>query len=114
MLGNIVRERSSNRVLQEHFVGLKALPVHRFNLRRIEVHRDDTEREQYAKDDVEQGHAIRYGQLQLQKTVLRRGRGGTLVPSEPILGLWTGEALGAAGTSDRYGSTQSACDFGLA
>ena len=70
VLGNVIGQRTGDRVLQQHFVGLEALPVHVLDLRRVEVHGENTDGQQHAKDDVEERNARGNGKLQRQKAVL--------------------------------------------
>ena len=63
VLGNVVGERTRDRVLQQHFVGFETLPVHVLDLRRVEVHGEDADGQQHAKDDVQQRNARGNGKL---------------------------------------------------
>jgi hypothetical protein len=85
MLGDIVGKRTRDRILQQHFVGLQALPVHLLDLPGVKVHRQNADRQQYAEDDVEERNPRGNGQFQGQKTVLSSpSSGGKLVRSLPL------------------------------
>ena len=85
VLRNVVGQGTRDRILQQHFVGLEALPVHRLDLRRVEVHGQNADREQHAKDDVQERNARGNGQFERQRQSCRPKRGGALVPSSSIL-----------------------------
>ena len=70
VLGNVVGQRTRDRVLQQHFVGFQALPIHGLDLRRVEVHREDTDGQEHAQDDVKQFNARGNVKLQWQKAIL--------------------------------------------
>src|SRR4029077_9377573 len=82
-------ERTRDCVLQQHFVGFEALPVHVLDLRRIKVHGEDADRQEHAKDDVQQRNARGNGKLQLQKAILSAQARGRARPS-CIHSKWVG------------------------
>ena len=49
----IVRERARHRILQQHLVGLQAVPVNGLDLRRVEIHGDDADHQKHTEDDVQ-------------------------------------------------------------
>ncbi len=63
MLGDVIGQRTRDRVLQQHFVGFKPRAVHVLDLNRIEIHGKNADRQQYAENDVEKRNARRNGQL---------------------------------------------------
>ena len=63
-LGNVIRQRARDGILQQHLVGFEAIAIDRLHLRRVEVHRDDADRDQHAEDHVQDWYARRNGQLQ--------------------------------------------------
>ena len=95
VLGNVVGQRTRDRVLQQHFVGLEAVPVHVLDLRRVEIHGKNADGQQHAKDDVEQRNARGNGQLQRQRQSCRPKRGDALVRPASILSWFASVTLGA-------------------
>src|SRR6185437_7495454 len=62
-LGNVVGQGAGDGVLQHHFVGLQAVPVHGNHLLRIEIHRDHADQHEHTEDEVKDGNARGYGQF---------------------------------------------------
>src|ERR1700692_4156276 len=68
MLKDVIGERTSHRVLQEHFVGLEALPIHGLNLGRIEIHGKHANCEQYGENHEEERNARGNWECEWQKS----------------------------------------------
>ena len=55
MLRDVIRQRTSNGVLQQHLVGLQTVAVNRLYLSGVEVHRHHADGDKHTKDYVEDG-----------------------------------------------------------
>ena len=53
VLREIVGQRTRHRILQQHLVGLQAVPVDSLNLRRVEIHGDDADHQKHTENYIE-------------------------------------------------------------
>src|SRR5271166_6769065 len=70
MQGEIVRQRSGDRVLQQHFVGLQTVAIDGFDLRRIEIHGNDADHQKHAENYIQDRNARRIGCCRRQAATL--------------------------------------------
>ena len=57
MLGKIIGQRTRNRVLQQHLVGLQPVPVNGLHLRGVEIHGHDADHHEHTEDYVQNRNA---------------------------------------------------------